>query len=101
MHFVQAKTSEATRSSESCSDTHHPFVREAFAERRTIYHSRERSTRMRPRDVHAKHVRWLTARVPADSQPRGRGLTSTVTTDNICVHTPTDDCTHVGATVQL
>src|SRR3990172_2640434 len=37
--------------------------------------------------VHAKHVRWLTARVPAGGQPRGRGLASTVTTDNVCVHT--------------
>jgi len=37
--------------------------------------------------VHAKHVRWLTARVPVGGQPRGRGLASTVTTDNICVHT--------------
>jgi len=37
--------------------------------------------------VQAKHVRWLTARVPAGGQPRGRGLASTVTTDNICVYT--------------
>src|SRR3990172_3800303 len=37
--------------------------------------------------VHAKHVRWLTARVPAGGQPRGRGLASTVTTDNIFVYT--------------
>jgi len=29
----------------------------------------------------------LTARVRAGGQPRGRGLASTVTTDNICVHT--------------
>src|SRR3972149_1263215 len=46
--------------------------------------------------VHAKHVRWLTARVPAGGQPRGRGLASTVTTDNICVHTGVRCYTAVG-----